>query len=139
MRNKDKTTARKRLPEWLRKKDPLQKGMLATRNMLKELELNTVCQNARCPNIGECYSKKTATFMILGQYCTRNCRFCSVTHHKPEKVDPDEAKRVAEAVKKLNLRHAVITSVTRDDLEDGGLNILLELLRLSKKGHLKFL
>lgn len=120
MANIKKAKARKRLPEWLRKKDPLQKGMLATRNMLKELELNTVCQNARCPNIGECYSKKTATFMILGQYCTRNCRFCSVTHHKPEKVDPAEAERVAEAVEKLNLKHAVITSVTRDDLEDGG-------------------
>lgn len=111
---------RKRLPEWLRKKDPLQKGMLATRNMLKNLELNTVCQNARCPNIGECYSKKTATFMILGEYCTRNCRFCSVTHHKPESVDPEEANRVAEAVEKLKLKHAVITSVTRDDLKDGG-------------------
>ncbi|PTW02780.1 lipoic acid synthetase [Halanaerobium saccharolyticum] len=111
---------RKRLPKWLRNKDPLQKGMLATRNMLKNLELNTVCQSARCPNIGECYSKKTATFMILGQYCTRNCRFCSVTHHRPEAVEPEEAVRVAEAVEKLKLKHAVITSVTRDDLEDGG-------------------
>ena len=111
---------RKRLPKWLRNKDPLQKGMLATRNMLKNLELNTVCQSARCPNIGECYSKKTATFMILGQYCTRNCRFCSVTHHRPEAVEPEEAARVAEAVEKLKLKHAVITSVTRDDLEDGG-------------------
>src|SRR6056297_384738 len=101
-------SSRKRLPAWLRKKDPLQKGMLATRNMLKELDLNTVCQNARCPNIGECYSKKTATFMILGEYCTRNCRFCSVTHHKqPENVEPAEAERVAEAVAKLNLKHAV--------------------------------
>jgi len=88
--------------------------------MLKNLELNTVCQSARCPNIGECYSKKTATFMILGQYCTRNCRFCSVTHHRPEAVEPEEAVRVAEAVEKLKLKHAVITSVTRDDLEDGG-------------------
>jgi len=111
---------RKRLPKWLRNKDPLQKGMLATRNMLKNLELNTVCQSARCPNIGECFSKKTATFMILGQYCTRNCRFCSVTHHRPEAVEPEEAARVAEAVEKLKLKHAVITSVTRDDLEDGG-------------------
>ncbi len=119
MVNKNKNS-RKRLPEWLRQKDPLQKGMLATRNMLKNLDLNTVCQNARCPNIGECYSKKTATFMILGQYCTRNCSFCSVSHQKPEKVDPAEAERVAEAVKKLKLKHAVITSVTRDDLEDGG-------------------
>ncbi len=112
---------RKRLPAWLRQKNPLQKGMLATRNMLKDLEVNTVCKNARCPNIGECYSKKTATFMILGQYCTRSCRFCSVSHqHKPEKIDPAEAERVADAVEKLKLKHAVITSVTRDDLKDGG-------------------
>lgn len=133
MSEKNKRKARKRLPEWLRKKDPLQKGMLATRNMLKELELNTVCQNARCPNIGECYSKKTATFMILGQYCTRNCRFCSVNHHKPEKVDPAEAERVAEAVEKLNLRHAVITSVTRDDLEDGGAEQFVKVIRAIKE------
>lgn len=118
--NTNDKSSRKRLPAWLRQKDPLQKGMLATRNMLKNLELNTVCQNARCPNIGECYSKKTATFMILGQYCTRNCRFCSVSHHQPEKVDPAEAERVAEAVEKLKLKHAVITSVNRDDLKDGG-------------------
>lgn len=128
MDNQDKRNKRRRLPEWLRKKDPLQKGMLATRNMLKNLELNTVCQNARCPNIGECYSKKTATFMILGQYCTRNCRFCSVSHHKPEKVDPMEAERVAEAVDKLNLKHAVITSVTRDDLADGGAQQFVEVI-----------
>ncbi|TDO72691.1 lipoic acid synthetase [Halanaerobium saccharolyticum] len=120
MTNKN-NNSRKRLPAWLRQKDPLQKGMLATRNMLKDLEVNTVCKNARCPNIGECYSKKTATFMILGQYCTRSCRFCSVSHqHKPEKIDPAEAERVAEAVEKLKLKHAVITSVTRDDLKDGG-------------------
>ena len=132
MTNKDKNS-RKRLPSWLRQKDPLQKGMLATRNMLKNLELNTVCQNARCPNIGECYSKKTATFMILGQYCTRSCRFCSVTHHKPEAVDPAEAERVAEAVEKLNLKHAVITSVTRDDLEDGGAEQFVKVIKAIRK------
>jgi len=133
MSNKKKRKARKRLPEWLRKKDPLQKGMLATRNMLKELDLNTVCQNARCPNIGECYSKKTTTFMILGQYCTRNCRFCSVTHHKPEAVDPAEAERVAEAVEKLKLKHAVITSVTRDDLKDGGAEQFVRVIKAIKE------
>ncbi|MFP4371615.1 MAG: lipoyl synthase [Halanaerobium sp.] len=122
-------SSRKRLPAWLRQKDPLQKGMLATRNMLKNLELNTVCQNARCPNIGECYSKKTATFMILGQQCTRSCRFCSVSHQQPEKVDPTEAERVAEAVDKLKLKHAVITSVTRDDLKDGGAEQFVRVIR----------
>lgn len=132
MTTKNKNS-RKRLPEWLRKKDPLQKGMLATRNMLKNLELNTVCQSARCPNIGECYSKKTATFMILGQYCTRNCRFCSVTHHRPEAVDLEEAARVAEAVEKLKLKHAVITSVTRDDLEDGGAEQFVRVIKAIKK------
>ncbi|MFW5789740.1 MAG: lipoyl synthase [Bacillota bacterium] len=111
---------RKRLPEWLRGKDPLQRGMIATKKMLDGLELNTVCQNARCPNIGECYAKKTATFMILGKNCTRNCKFCAVQGDDPEPVDPEEPNRIAKAVNKLGLRHAVITSVTRDDLEDGG-------------------
>lgn len=117
----DKNTGqRKRLPEWLRGKDPLQRGMVDTKKMLDGLELNTVCQNARCPNIGECYAKKTATFMILGRNCTRNCKFCAVQGDTPEPVDPEEPARIAEAVDKLGLRHAVITSVTRDDLEDGG-------------------
>ncbi|MFW6382083.1 MAG: lipoyl synthase [Bacillota bacterium] len=111
---------RKRLPEWLRGKDPLQRGMIATKKMLDGLELNTVCQNARCPNIGECYAKKTATFMILGKNCTRNCKFCAVQGDDPEPLDPEEPNRIAKAVNKLGLRHAVITSVTRDDLEDGG-------------------
>lgn len=114
------TEQRKRLPEWLRGKDPLQRGMVDTKKMLDGLELNTVCQNARCPNIGECYAKKTATFMILGKNCTRNCKFCAVQGNTPEPIDPEEPARVAEAVDKLGLRHAVITSVTRDDLEDGG-------------------
>ncbi len=114
------TKQRKRLPEWLRGKDPLQRGMVDTKKMLDGLEINTVCQNARCPNIGECYAKKTATFMILGRNCTRNCKFCAVQGETPEPVDPEEPARIAKAVDKLKLRHAVITSVTRDDLEDGG-------------------
>ena len=114
------TKRRKRLPKWLRGKDPLQRGMVDTKKMLDGLELNTVCQNARCPNIGECYAKKTATFMILGRNCTRNCKFCAVQGETPEPIDPEEPTRIAKAVDKLELKHAVITSVTRDDLEDGG-------------------
>mgnify|MGYP004524857019 FL=1 len=88
--------------------------------LMKELKLNTVCNEANCPNLGECFGKHTATFMILGSRCTRNCTFCNVTHARPEPVDPSEPKNLAEAVKKLGLKHVVITQVTRDDLKDGG-------------------
>ncbi len=111
---------RKRLPEWLRQKDPIQQEMMHTRRLLDGLELNTVCQNARCPNMGECYSRDTATFMILGNKCTRNCRFCAVNHENPEPVDLTEPNKLALAVLKLGLEHVVITSVTRDDLPLGG-------------------
>lgn len=87
---------------------------------LRQLQLNTVCQSARCPNLGECFGRGTATFMILGEICTRNCRFCAVDKGKPDQVDESEPERVAEAVRRLRLKHAVITSVTRDDLSDGG-------------------
>lgn len=90
------------------------------------MQLHTVCQSAHCPNIGECWHNKTATFMILGNTCTRNCRFCAVQTGKPDPIDPDEPERVANAVKTLGLRHAVITSVTRDDVEDGGASIFAE-------------
>jgi len=89
-------------------------------SIINELNLNTVCIEANCPNRGECFSKKTATFMILGTNCTRNCSFCNVSHGKPQPVDEEEPVRIAEAVLKLKLRYAVITSVTRDDLSDGG-------------------
>ena len=94
--------------------------MITTKNLLQGLKLNTVCQEARCPNIGECYARKTATFMILGEKCTRSCQFCAVTSGKPSPVDPREPDRIVEAVSRLDLRHVVITSVTRDDLPDGG-------------------
>ncbi len=90
------------------------------REILKDLNLHTVCQNALCPNISECFGKGTATFMILGNVCTRNCRFCAVTTGEAQPVDNDEPGRLAAAVRKLGLRHVVITSVTRDDLPDGG-------------------
>lgn len=110
----------KRKPEWLRiEKRPVENLGYVT-ELLEELSLNTVCHAANCPNRLECYSKKTATFMILGKECTRGCRFCNVTNNPVEKVDPNEPKNVAEATKKLGLQHVVVTSVTRDDLPDGG-------------------
>lgn len=91
-----------------------------TRNLLSSLDLHTVCEGARCPNLWECFAESTATFMILGKICTRNCKFCSVAKGTPLPVDRKEPKRIAQAVKKLDLKHVVITSVTRDDLPDGG-------------------
>ncbi len=111
---------RKRLPEWLRQKNLLNREMIETRKVLKEFELHSVCQSARCPNIGECFANKTATFMILGDVCSRNCRFCAVKTGDPGPIDDKEPVQLARAVDKLGLRHVVITSVTRDDLPDGG-------------------
>ncbi|HOY43348.1 MAG TPA: lipoyl synthase, partial [bacterium] len=109
-----------RRPHWL-KVDLTGKGAFyRVRQLVDVQNLHTVCQSARCPNIGECWAKKTATFMILGDNCSRNCTFCAISHGALEAVDPDEPRRVAEAVKSLDLRYAVVTSVTRDDLPDGG-------------------
>jgi lipoic acid synthetase len=113
-------TEPRRLPSWLKRKLPRGNGNFYTENLLQELRLETVCENARCPNRPECYARRTATFMILGNVCTRPCGFCSVPRGKPEMVEDDEPERVAEAAVKLGLRHVVITSVTRDDLPDGG-------------------
>jgi len=110
----------KRKPEWLRVKAHSVKGLEFVEGMLKDLHLNTVCDEAACPNRGECFGRKTATFMILGSVCTRNCTFCNVTKGRVQPVDENEPERVAEAVKILGLKHAVITSVTRDDLPYGG-------------------
>lgn len=107
-------------PEWLRVKAHSISGLETVENMLKELHLNTVCDEAACPNRGECFGRKTATFMILGSVCTRQCTFCNVSKGKSQQVDENEPKNVAQAVKALSLKHTVITSVTRDDLPDGG-------------------
>ena len=108
-----------RKPEWLKVRYN-QEAVDEVAALMKELKLNTVCKEANCPNLGECYRKHTATFMILGSECTRNCRFCNVTPGHPLPPDPDEPENVAAAAKKLGLRHVVLTCPTRDDLPDGG-------------------
>jgi lipoic acid synthetase len=114
------TAAVRRLPEWIRVRAPGGPGYVETAGIVKRLGLHTVCEEARCPNLGECWGHKTATFMLLGDTCTRNCSFCAVAHGKPLAVDPHEPGRVATAVAELGLRHVVVTSVDRDDLPDGG-------------------
>jgi lipoic acid synthetase len=109
-----------RLPRWLRREVPAGNQNQRTSQILSELRLETVCENAKCPNRMECYSQQTATFMILGNICTRPCGFCAVARGKPQALETDEPARVAEAAERLGLKHVVITSVTRDDLPDGG-------------------
>jgi len=111
---------RTEFPAWLKKRLPAESRSGEVRELLADLHLNTVCQSARCPNLPECFGKGTATFMILGDVCTRRCRFCAVKQGEPLPPDPDEPGRVAAAAAKLRLRHCVVTSVTRDDLPDGG-------------------
>lgn len=109
-----------RLPEWLRREIPKGNANHFTAGLLEELKLETVCDNAKCPNRMECYSQKTATFMILGNICTRPCGFCAVSRGRPQPLQADEPERVAMAAERLGLKHVVLTSVTRDDLPDGG-------------------
>ena len=114
------TSPRPRLPEWLRIKLPTTASFAQTRSLLGELRLHTVCESAKCPNHWECWSRGTATFMIAGDRCTRACGFCAVDTAKPFPLDPEEPARVAEATRRMRLRHVVITGVARDDLADGG-------------------
>lgn len=109
-----------RKPDWIRVKAPTSQTYHETRDLMRSLKLNTVCEEAACPNIGECWQKKHATFMILGSVCTRACSFCNVATGRPDQLDPHEPDNVAEAVAKMGLEHVVITSVDRDDLDDGG-------------------
>jgi len=119
----------RRLPEWLTVKAPKRGMYEEMAGFLKAMGLHTVCQSASCPNIGECFSRRTATFMILGNACTRDCGFCGVRHGRPVTVDPEEPRRVAEAAARLGLRYVVVTSVTRDDLDDGGASQFAETVR----------
>ncbi len=109
-----------RLPAWLTKRVPSPETVLHVEQMMRADKLHTVCESARCPNIGECWSKQTATFMILGDICTRNCGFCAIKVGRPEELDIDEPRRVAEAARAMGLKHVVVTSVARDELADEG-------------------
>ena len=134
---------RQRLPEYLKRPIIDTDKTRTVRKILKTKCLNTVCENARCPNKNECYSKNTATFLIMGNNCTRNCRYCNISCAKPEPLDLEEPEHIAEAVMALNLKYAVITSVTRDDLPDGGAqhfaNCIYEIRKLSPETKIEIL
>lgn len=123
---------RLRRPEWLKARIPGGVNYAQIKELVSTHKLHTVCEEARCPNMGECWNNGTATFMILGDVCTRSCGFCAVKTGKPTELDADEPRRVAEAVKLLNVRHAVITSVNRDELYDGGAQIFAETIRQTR-------
>lgn len=116
----EQTTEKLKKPDWIRVKAPVSKEFQNTRDLMRTNKLNTVCEEAACPNIGECWEQKHATVMILGSVCTRACAFCNITTGMPDKLDPHEPDNLADAVSKLGLKHVVITSVDRDDLPDGG-------------------
>jgi lipoic acid synthetase len=120
-------------PDWLKVRLPSGENYKHVLELMRQANLNTVCEEAKCPNIAECWNKRTATFMILGDICTRSCGFCNVKVGLPNELDLDEPRRVTESVKKLNLKHVVITSVNRDELQDGGANIFSETIRLIRK------
>ncbi len=125
--------ARRPRPDWLKVRVPSGPTWGRLRNLLREKNLHTVCEEARCPNVAECWGQGTATFMILGDICTRACRFCAVTTGRPVGLDLEEPERVADAVELMELRHAVITSVNRDDLPDGGAGIFRETIRAVRR------
>jgi lipoic acid synthetase len=118
-----------RKPSWLKVKAPGGPNYLRLKQMMRELDLHSVCEEARCPNVGECWEHGTATFMILGDVCTRNCAYCAVAHGRPPKYDIEEPERVGQAIAEMRLQHAVITSVDRDDLPDFGAYIFAETIR----------
>ena len=124
---------RRRLPEWLKVKAPGGENYMELRSLLRGGQLHTVCEEAQCPNIGDCWDRKTATFMILGDICTRACAYCAVTTGAPTGLDLEEPVRLAETVERLGLRYAVITSVNRDDLPDGGAFIFAQCIRQVRK------
>src|SRR5687768_11903538 len=123
---------RRRHPDWIRVKLPTKPTFFEVQRMVREQKLHTVCESASCPNIGECWSRRALTIMILGDVCTRSCRFCDVTTGRPDPADPDEPRRVAEMLARLDLEHTVITCVDRDDLADGGAAHWAETIRRVK-------
>ena len=129
----EESQSRPRLPRWMKMKMPKGESYSKVKNLVNEHGLHTICTSGNCPNIGECWNRGTATFMILGDICTRNCKFCGVKTGKPLPIDPEEPKRVAESVQLMQLKHAVITSVDRDDLPDLGATAWAETIREVKK------
>src|SRR6202022_4345059 len=119
-------------PDWLKVRAPGSPSYLRLKGLMRELKLHTVCEEARCPNIGECWAHGTATFMILGDVCTRACSYCAVAHGRPAAIDAAEPERVAHAIHTLNLSYVVITSVDRDDVKDGGGSIFAETIRRTR-------
>ncbi len=130
-------------PNWIKVRAPNSKGYYSSKELVKKLKLNTVCQEAACPNIGECWEKKHVTIMILGRVCTRKCTFCNISTGTPEKIKHEEPSNIAKAIAKLELKHVVITSVDRDDLEDGGAShfnkCIKEIRKLDKKVTIEIL
>ena len=127
-----KEEKRKKRPDWLRVKLPIGKEYRSVRKIVDEYGLHTICQSGNCPNMGECWGAGTATFMILGNVCTRSCSFCAVKTGRPPEYDEDEPRRVAEAIKLMGVKHAVITSVNRDELKDRGAEIWHQTVKLTK-------
>ncbi len=130
---KEKKNNYRRLPHWMKMHMPKGETYSKMKNRLKENNLHTICTSGNCPNIGECWNRGTATFMILGEICTRSCRFCGVETGKPLPVDKNEPKKVARTIEIMGIKHAVITSVDRDDLEDGGAEIWAQTIKEIKK------
>jgi lipoic acid synthetase len=124
---------RKKKPNWLRVKLPMGENYKRVRKLVDEYKLHTICQSGHCPNMGECWGEGTATFMILGNVCTRSCSFCAVATGRPPELDTDEPQRVAEAIQLMEVKHAVITSVNRDELKDKGAQIWFDTVRLVKE------
>ncbi len=134
-RKKNMKTKRERLPLWLKVKPPLGENYRKVKSLLSSLELHTVCQEANCPNIGTCFEEKTATFLILGRICTRGCSFCDVERGIPLPLDVSEPLHISKAVRKLGLEYLVITSVTRDDLKDGGASHFASVIKILRESN----
>jgi len=129
-----KSEVKLKKPPWLKKRLPSGETLQKVHKLLRDCRLHTVCQEAHCPNLGECFSQGTATFLIMGDRCTRNCDFCAIRHDPPLPLDEGEPEKVSKAVEELGLRYAVITSVTRDDLPDGGADHFSKTIRAIRAG-----
>jgi len=127
------TTKPQRKPDWIRAKAPVGSEVARLKKILRDQKLHTVCEEASCPNLGECFGNGTATFMIMGDICTRRCPFCDVGHGRPNPLDPNEPKHMAETIKAMGLRYVVITSVDRDDLKDGGASHFVDCIREARQ------